>query len=116
MPRLPNAHQAVVAEAKIARYLLDHDHPDGAPKARFLERFGFSPSRPADLREALLAHVATYDVDVERSTEFGMMYEIVGPLPSPDNRNPTIRTVWIIDDGSEPPRFVTLVPDLGRTR
>ena len=39
--RLPNANRARVDPDKIEKYLLSHDHPDGASKARFFELFGF---------------------------------------------------------------------------
>jgi putative transcriptional regulator len=44
---------------------------------------------------------------------FGILYEIEGPLPSPDGRNPLVRVIWMIDTGALDPRLITLVP-IGR--
>jgi hypothetical protein len=38
--KLPNCEQAVVAEAKITRYLLSETHEDGKHKAAFFTHFG----------------------------------------------------------------------------
>ena len=51
-----------------------------------------------------------HDVSRERDTEYGTIYEIAGPIPSPDGRNPNVRIVWMIDVGSSYPRLITLVP------
>ncbi|MDX2259325.1 MAG: hypothetical protein NW205_10475 [Hyphomicrobiaceae bacterium] len=111
MPKLPNVESAVVAERKLRHYLFDHEHPEGAPKARFLEGFGYSVERQDELRTALLAHAVAHDINVQRVTEFGILYELIGRLASPDGRNPVVRVVWIVDHGGSVPRFVTLVPD-----
>jgi hypothetical protein len=39
-----------------------------------------------------------------------MKYTVQGPLPAPDGRAPVIRSVWIIDQGWQWPRFVTAFP------
>lgn len=115
MVRVPNIESGIIDAGKLSGYLLDHDHPDGGPKARFLESFGFSQRGPDELRRAILAHAVAHRVTVQRRTEFGIMYEVVGRLASPDGRDPVVRSVWIIDDGSETPRLVTLVPDHERS-
>jgi hypothetical protein len=42
--------------AKISRYLLDEASPRGAPKAKYLMRFGFTPCDPKALADALFEH------------------------------------------------------------
>lgn len=39
---LPNADKAQIDRQKIVNYLLSASHPDGASKAEFFTRFGFS--------------------------------------------------------------------------
>ena len=39
--QLPNADFAVVLREKVVGYLLNPQHPDGAPKAKFFDRVGF---------------------------------------------------------------------------
>ncbi len=52
MPSFPNAAAAVVSDRKLSSYLLSATHPEGAPKARFFESFGFSRDDPEALRRA----------------------------------------------------------------
>ena len=54
MPRLPNAENAFIEEAKLTSYLLNLAHREGGPKAAFFVAFGFSPGAPDVLAEALL--------------------------------------------------------------
>jgi hypothetical protein len=110
MPKLPSHQSAEIAERKLAHYLLEKSHPDGGPKAWFLEKFGYTIISADLLRSALLQHAAANDIDVQRTTPFGTVYELVGRLSTPDGRNPMVRSVWIIDRNGATPRFVTLVP------
>ncbi len=54
--KLPHYENAVIAEAKITKYLLDESHEDGKTKAAFFIRFGFSLSQWKVLAEALKQH------------------------------------------------------------
>ena len=114
MAKLPAIDAAVVEDAKLTEYLLDLAHPRGAAKARFLIAFGFAPERPDEAREAFLEHALQNDVAGVQQTAFGTMYEIDGPLPSPDGRDPVVRVVWMQDIGAGAPRLITMVPRTGR--
>src|SRR5262249_40746814 len=48
MAQLPNIDRAVVSDDKLTGYLLNHAHPRGAAKARFLASFGFAVERLAE--------------------------------------------------------------------
>jgi hypothetical protein len=111
MPTLPNAERAYVAPEKITRYLLDEGHPVGGPKARFLQRFGFDIAAPDVLEKALLLHATLDSILVLPPDIHGTRYVISGPMPCPDGRLPTVKSVWIIGPGYTVPRFVTLMPD-----
>jgi hypothetical protein len=108
---VPSARRALIAPEKITDYLLNLSHDDGASKARFLLRFGFSLDTPVILRDALLYHVRTYEVVRTMATQHVTRYDVHGPLPSPDGRDPLVWTGWYIRHGEEIPRFATLVPD-----
>lgn len=110
MPRLSHLDRAVVPEAKIAGYLLSLRHPGGGAKARFLEGFGFRAKDWRILRDAVIVHAATNDIAALHQTPFGTRYEIDGPLPTPDGRNPIVRVVWFVESQETAPRLVTLVP------
>jgi hypothetical protein len=108
--KLPNAGQAVVAEDKIVRYLLNEAHPRGKDKAAFFSRFGFSVAKWEVLAAALLAHAAAHGVTSTLETREGTHYAVDGPLSTPDGRHPQVRTIWAVDTGSEIPRFITAYP------
>jgi hypothetical protein len=110
MPRLSHLDRAVVPEPKIVDYLLNSRHTGGRAKARFLESFGFRAQEWRALRDAIIAHAAANDITASHQTRFGTRYEIDGPLPSPDGRNPTVRVVWFAGWQDNVPRLVTLVP------
>ncbi len=108
--KLPNAERAVIAEAKIVKYLLNKDHPRGKGKATFFTRFGFSVAQWRVLVEALLAHAAEHEVADTLNTPEATHYTLEGELKTPDERNPLIRSVWTIDKNSGIPRFITAYP------
>jgi hypothetical protein len=113
MMKVPFLNAAVVPDRKLTGYLLAATHPDGAAKANFLLRFGFGLDAPDVLRQALLDHVRVNDVAAARPNAYGVLYEVFGPLTSPDGRNPLLKTIWMIDDGASIPRFITVVPIKG---
>lgn len=111
MAKLPNAEYAVVETEKLADYLLSDTHPLGRLKSAFFKRFGFHQDEPIVLKVALLAHAENYEVMHSLTTRYGKKFELSGPLLSPDGRLPIVRTVWIIENGEDFPRFVTAIPD-----
>ena len=71
---------------------------------------GFTFASPDILRQALYVHAAANDIEAQRDTAFGTVFEVRGPLPSPDGRNPVVVAVWMIEHSALYPRVVTLVP------
>lgn len=110
MAVLKNADRAHIDPAKIVDYLLCHGHPRGGPKAAFFEQFGFSVADWELFDRALRSHAAMNPVDRTVSTEFGEIFEVIGPLPAPDGRSPRVLVVWAIRNGEDVPRLVTAVP------
>jgi hypothetical protein len=110
MPRLSHLDRAIVPEDKIVNYLLSVRHSAGRAKARFLEGFGFHAKDWHLLRDALISHATENDITALQQTRFGTRYEIDGPLPTPDGRNPIVRVVWFVESRETIPRMVTLVP------
>ena len=107
---LLNASRATVAPNKLTEYLLSIEHKDGKAKAKFLMQFGFNPSKPEILKDALLLHVLTRPVVVSKTSIHGEVTTVKCEIESPDGRNPCIQTVWIINHGETSPKFVTLIP------
>jgi Domain of unknown function (DUF6883) len=108
--KLPNAHLAVVEQAKICDYLLNPVHRFGASKARFFLEFGFTLGAWDVLAVALKLHGMENEVVRVKETGFGPRYEVEGLLTAPDGRYPLVRTVWQVDEGQAAPRLITAYP------
>jgi hypothetical protein len=108
--KLSDVGPLVVPEAKVVGYLLSPTHPDGRHKAAFFGSFGFAVERWQELASALQAHGRATDVALAMSTEFGRKYVVKGPLVSPDGRNPSVLSVWIVENGSTDVVLVTAYP------
>lgn len=108
--KLPNPNEVYVAREKIARYLLNHSHPEGESKAGFFSRFGFRVEDWGSLAGALRIHGANNDVVEVTETEWGVEYVVEGILETSDGRNPEVRSVWIVDKGRDIPRLITAYP------
>ncbi len=108
--KLPHHEQAVVAEAKIVKYLLNVSHVRGKDKATFFLSFGFSTDQWWVFAEALLEHAGQHEVAKTLETPEGTHYSIDGELRTPDGRNPRIRSIWVIDTNGQTPRLVTAHP------
>jgi len=113
MAKLPNVEQAFIDERKITAYLLNRAHPFGSAKTAFFERFGFAAGNWETLRDALLAHANDHEIARSYAARHGQVFEIVGPLTTPDGRHPAVRVVWMIREGEAYPRLVTAVPSRG---
>ena len=111
MAKIPNIDRAIFDSRKVTHYLLDENHRVGRAKARLLIAFGFSPAAPDELIAALLDHGQSYDAITVPPTSHGVKYVVRGLLQTPDRRSLRFLTVWIIDAGTDIPRFVSTVPD-----
>jgi hypothetical protein len=106
---------ATVPSSKLTDYLLSATHPDASAKYAFFLRFEFDAAAPEVLRQALLQHAIENPVVRSDETAFGTRLLVEGPLPSPDGRNPQVRSVWFVDTGTSTPRLVTANPVKRRT-
>ena len=101
---------AGLSEEKFRLYLLNRSHPVGRGKAVFFEAVGFSVDRWSVIASAILEHAKKNQVSESIPNEHGIKYIIDGKLDSPDQRNPLIRSIWFVENGSELARFVTAYP------
>lgn len=108
--KLPNRERAAIAPSKLTQYLLNVQHKRGGTKARLLVRFGYSVSNWQQLEADIRRYHLDADADVMRATSYGVRYEISAFLQTPTSKPLRVRTVWQIDDGSDFPRLITLVP------
>lgn len=105
--KLPNAARASISADKLVYLLSPRPHSD---KSGFFRRFGFTLYEPDILAAALLQHGQTQPVVEIRTTPYGLVYETLGPLTSPDGRNPFVLVAWELLTGASLPRLVTAVP------
>ena len=113
MNSLPDARQAYVAREKVTAYLLSENHTTGRSKAQFFSRFGFQAEEWSVFADALRSHCIQNAVVETEETPYGVKYVVDGILETPDGRNPNVRTVWQVDNGSTRPRIITARP-IGR--
>lgn len=79
----------------------------GCSKAIWFEAFGFSAENWQQLAAALAEHARQQPVVSSMGTPYGAKFIVEGPLPSPDGRDPRVRSVWFVRREEESPRFVT---------
>jgi hypothetical protein len=107
---LPNADSLIVAEEKVVNYLLNPEHPDGAPKAQFFRMLGFETEQWKILATGLRDVGRSSPVVKDVSSPHGHKYIVDGELVGPNGTVAWVRTVWIIDRGEQTPRLVTAYP------
>jgi hypothetical protein len=105
---LPNADRALVEERKVIEYLLNVDHPEGGSKAKFFIAQGFALRDQSKLRASLIIQGRVNAITRTVETEWGARYTVECRCPTPNGRNPCIRTVWQMEDGA--PRLLTAIP------
>lgn len=109
--KIPNNNLSFVADNKITDYLLSDIHEIGKHKAVFFKRFGFDISDINTFKGSLIQHSIDRDIEKTKDSDFGVKYELKCEINTPDNRNPCIVTVWIVESGQEKPKLVTAYPD-----
>ena len=105
--RVPNAERAVVDLRKLTDYCLDLTNEVGAHKARvFASALGFTKQDAFRLHSELRTAILESEAILGRADHFGQRYIVDFDCTSGD-RNARIRSVWIIDAGSDFPRLIT---------
>ncbi len=101
----------IIEDAKVRDYLLNLDHEDGGPKAKFFIAGGFSRDEPAPFVAALRRHFLENPPTRRTPDNFGgVRITVDAPMIVPDGRAPMVRTVWTIDEGQTLPRLITAYP------
>lgn len=62
------------------------------------------------LAQSIYEHASRHEVARVIVTEHGTKYLVEGSIVTPDERYPFVRTVWLIETGTEVPRFITAYP------
>ena len=108
--KVPNAARAVIAAEKLTGYILNVSHKRGGPKARLLVSFGYRSDNPQSLESDLRRQHLSLDVTRTHENAYGVVYEIEGPIKTPNGRSVRFCTVWQVDTGTDVPRFITMYP------
>ncbi len=108
--KLPNAELAIVEREKIADYMLNPAHPDNGGKAPFFMACGFRRDDWIALADALRALALTGEVSKSLDSPHGRKYILDEEIETPAGHQAAVRTIWIVDAGSDAPRLVTAYP------
>ena len=104
---------SLIAGDKLTRYLLlSQAHGD---KSAFLAQVGYTLRNADDLLRDLRRQILSQDAQLLESNQFGQYYEIRGTLTGPNGGALAVRTIWITEHLSGITKFVTLIPDKGKT-
>ncbi len=107
---LPDADRLLVEKSKLASYLLNPSHKDGASKAKFFLQRGFKTEQWEAFASALRTHGASQTVTGMEETKHGRKFTVECQIQTPDGKNPCILSVWIQATGKAP-RLVTAHPN-----
>ncbi len=108
--KLPNREKAYIPPAKVQDYLLSNIHSVGRWKAKFFRAHGFDETHKSVLTQQLMNIIHSEEVKDIIPSPHGIKYIIEGALETPVGSLVKIRTVWIVDEGQDRPRFVTAYP------
>jgi hypothetical protein len=107
MAPLPNARSAVLDLRKLEEYCLSRLHPRGRHKARvFQEALGIGRSEAGWLRQQILAALTEAEAMELETDDYGRRWRVDIPLAR-QGRRVVIRTLWLMRNGENAPRFVT---------
>lgn len=107
---VPNADRATIAVEKITDYLLKCHTKRGGAKARLLLSVGYRVDDPQRLESDLRTQHLSINVTRTSETAYGVVYEIEGPIKTPDGSIVRFCSVWQVDTGTDVPRFITMYP------
>lgn len=107
---LPNKSKAQIPLEKIVGYLLSETHSVGKSKAKYFRSYGFDNENVSDLVKGLLAIAQNSPVEASKRSRYGAKYVLGGELETPNGDMIQVRTVWIIENEDDVPRFVTVYP------
>ena len=111
---LPNCQNAQIADAKLYKYLLNHQHPDGKSKARFYEQIGYTATdteTAEQLRTDLLRLACSGTVEKIIVNAQGEKYVVVGSIDAPNGKPYNLLTVWAVEPPDFAPRLITAYPN-----
>ncbi len=110
--KLPEAERALIDVRKLRDYVLSPEHPVGRFKAAFFAGLGFTSSNWSTLELELRKLAQQGSTEPGPRTTFGQKYLVRGKITGPAGRAAVVLTVWIVLEGEEVPRLVTVYPEM----
>jgi len=107
--KIPNAARAHIPREKLQDYVLAETHAVGRFKAKFFRALGYGRDQWRALRDDILSLLENEAVEKEL-TEYGQKYEVRGTIQGPSGKRAEVVSAWIILDGEDYPRFITVYP------
>lgn len=99
LPKKLSIARFEVGLKKVLGYLLNLDHPEGGPKARFFTGHGFSPDDPVAFMNAIIDQAEVSEKGRHfAQREHGLHYIAMGAIKTPNGTDPLIRSVWKVED------------------
>jgi hypothetical protein len=111
MARLPNCEKAFIDPTKIRDYILSFEHPIGRFKAALSQNMGYTHEN----WEQFVSDIKKYHLPMEAEpigkTKYGQKYKMTGIIQGPNGKIMMFRSIWIILNGEDTPRFITIYPE-----
>jgi len=92
---------------KVTDYLLNVNHPEGGPKARYFLSHGFTLKEVGTFIEALFLHAVKANFVQQKSNNFTSKLIYEAEMPMPDGTTAKIRSVWQVPLGEATQTLVT---------
>lgn len=109
---LPRCDEPVGIEEKLRDYSLVLDHEEGGPKAKgFLNMLGIGPDSVDYLHQQIRDGITHTPISMVRPRPSGavtctVQFQIAGPGRY-SHRTASLRTAWVLDTPTAPPRMTT---------
>lgn len=114
MAILSNNEKAFIEPAKIRDYILSPTHPIGRFKASLFKTMGYSQENWEQLIDDIRLYHLPLDAKPVEKSKYGQKYTIRGLIKGPNGKIVMFRSIWIILEGEDIPRFITIYPEGGR--
>jgi hypothetical protein len=114
MARLPNYEKALIEPTKIRDYILSPIHPIGRFKAVLFQGMGYTQENWEQLIDDIRLYHLPLDAKPIEKSKYGQKYIIGGLIKGPNGKIVIFRSIWIILEGEDIPRLITIYPEGGR--
>jgi hypothetical protein len=106
---LKNCDKANIPIEKLVNYALSPNSIDGKNKAKVFESvLGFTQKNAELLKQQILQNLSKYKAETGSLDKYGQRYAVDMLIKGPNGKTATVRTGWIIDQGSDIPRLTTV--------